>query len=89
MRIVLVVAALAAVLGGCQNQPGRGETFMNKEEVAAKDDAICRGYGAQPGTDIYIQCRMQTAKRRDDFMSDRIGICQSNVVGGTLMTNCY
>jgi hypothetical protein len=29
--------------------------LMSKEQLTAKDDAICRGYGAQPGSDAYIQ----------------------------------
>jgi hypothetical protein len=31
----------------------------------ALDDQTCRGYGAKPGTDIYIQCRMQRQQSRD------------------------
>jgi hypothetical protein len=42
-----------------------GELFMSKEQIAAKDDAICRGYGAKPGTDVYIQCRVAQDQRRD------------------------
>ncbi|WP_291849235.1 hypothetical protein [Bradyrhizobium sp.] len=37
-----------------------------KAEFARKDDEVCKGYGAKPGTDIYIQCRMHQAKARDD-----------------------
>ncbi|MCJ2107844.1 hypothetical protein MKK70_21185 [Methylobacterium sp. E-041] len=38
---------------------------MAPAEVAAKDDAICRGYGAVPGTPVYIQCRTTQDQRRD------------------------
>ena len=38
---------------------------MSKEHLATKDDAICRGYGAQPGSDAYIQCRVSQDQRRD------------------------
>jgi hypothetical protein len=37
----------------------------SKAELAAKDDETCRSYGAKPGTDIYIQCRMTQQQRRD------------------------
>lgn len=39
--------------------------FMSKEQLAAKDDAICQGYGAKPGSDVYIQCRVTQDQRRD------------------------
>jgi siroheme synthase len=38
---------------------------MTMEQKAAKDDGICRGYGAQPGTPAYIQCRATQDQRRD------------------------
>src|SRR5882757_10674034 len=44
--------------------PGLGEFNMTKEQKAAKDDGICRGYGAQPGTPAYIQCRATQDQRR-------------------------
>lgn len=66
---VLTIAALA--LGGCaNNQPGRGELFASRGEVEAKDDAICRGYGAKPGEPVYIQCRVSQDQRRDAFRRD-------------------
>jgi hypothetical protein len=42
------------------------EKAAKKAELAAKDDAICRSYGAKPGSDIYVQCRMAQQKGRDD-----------------------
>jgi hypothetical protein len=45
--------------------PGLGEKDMTKEQKTAKDDGICRGYGAQPGTPAYIQCRATQDQRRD------------------------
>ena len=65
----LLVFFLALPLAGCfeatSRPPGMGEVLMSKDEVAAKDDAICRGYGAKPGTDAYIQCRVTQDQRRD------------------------
>ena len=92
MRHALVVALGLLGLSACNTvQPGRGELFMSKAEVEAKDDSLCQSYGAKPGTDIYIQCRMQADTRRQAFraqvMSDTT--CTSNKVGGTVLTNCY
>jgi hypothetical protein len=66
------VLAMALSLSGCAggNQPGRGEVFLSKAEVEAKDDATCRGYGAKPGEPVYIQCRVAQDQRRDAFKHD-------------------
>jgi hypothetical protein len=63
---------LAIALAGCagNNQPGRGELFASKAEVDAKDDSICRQYGAKPGEPVYIQCRVAQDQRRDAFKRD-------------------
>lgn len=68
----IFAAALAAVaLAGCaSNQPGRGELFSSREEIATKDDATCRSYGAKPGEQAYIQCRVAQDQRRDAYLKD-------------------
>lgn len=67
MKRVVLLLSLSAALAACNsaNRPGRGELFLSDAEVTAKDDAICRGYGAQPGTPEYIQCRAIQDQRRD------------------------
>ncbi|MBR1120307.1 hypothetical protein JQ628_02180 [Bradyrhizobium lablabi] len=68
MTAGLLVSA-SAILGGCfqTNQPGQGELFLSADAVAAKDDEICRGYGAKPGTPEYINCRGQQDVRRTQW----------------------
>ena len=71
IRLLPLVLALA--LAGCLSDSEKanlretlvGEAFSSKEEIAAKDDAVCRGYGAQPGTSAYVQCRVVQDQRRD------------------------
>jgi len=67
-RTLLVTTPLSAAgaLGGCfqTNQPGAHEGFMSAEQIAAKDDKICQGYGARQGTPEYINCRGQQDQRR-------------------------
>ena len=36
------------------------------EEIAAADDAQCRSYGAKPGSDAYVNCRVAQQKIRSD-----------------------
>jgi hypothetical protein len=51
-------------------EPGRGELFASKAEIDAKDDSICRQYGAKAGEPVYIQCRVAQDQRRDAFRRD-------------------
>ncbi len=62
MRI-LAVFALALLLGGCVTD----EESMAQAKVKndALDHQTCQSYGAKPGTNIYIQCRMQRQHTRD------------------------
>jgi len=68
MRAFALLFALTLV--GCADRPGRGELFLSKDEIAAKDDAICRQYGAKPGEQTYIQCRVAQDQRRDAYLKD-------------------
>lgn len=60
---LLALLLLAAPLVGCQTNQERMAEFKARND--ALDDQTCRGYGAKPGTDIYIQCRMQRQQSRD------------------------
>jgi hypothetical protein len=60
---LLALLLLAVPLVGCQTNQERMAEFKARND--ALDDQTCRGYGAKPGTDIYIQCRMQRQQSRD------------------------
>jgi hypothetical protein len=49
----VIVIMLAASLAGCAGQAAY------QARMAALDDGKCKGYGAQPGTPAYVQCRAQ------------------------------
>ena len=53
-RLLLVVAA-ALPLGAC---------FLSPEQIAADDDAACRGGGLKPGTPAYVKCREDRSNLR-------------------------
>ena len=53
-RLLLVVAA-ALPLGAC---------FLSPEQIAANDDAACRGAGLKPGSPAYVKCREDKSKLR-------------------------
>jgi hypothetical protein len=36
----------------------------NPQSLAQQDDATCRSYGAVPGSDAYVNCRMQRDNTR-------------------------
>lgn len=73
----LVVVALGLALAGCAGI---------KDHLAAKDDDTCKGYGAQPGTDVYVACRMKQQEIRAAIMNSG-GPTTCNRTGNTLM--CY
>lgn len=72
--------ALAILLTGCADNQWRGaedalhqcltatceqdQAKRRAEQLAANDDAVCRGYGAARGTRAYIQCRMNQDNQR-------------------------
>ena len=62
----LLCLLLTLPLAGCLGGRSEAEIAAKKAELAAKDDEVCKGYGAKPGTDIYVQCRMAQQKGRDD-----------------------
>lgn len=62
MRVILALV-LMLPLCGCLTQQDRMAEAKARNDTL--DDQTCQGYGARPGTDIYIQCRMQRQQTRD------------------------
>jgi hypothetical protein len=56
MRATMAAIGLLLVLTACATAPQ-----PTAEQV---DDAQCRSYGAQPGTQAYFQCRMAKDQQR-------------------------
>lgn len=50
MRLIGVIAVAGFALTGCG---------PSRQQVAADDDATCQSYGAAPGSQAYIECRMR------------------------------
>lgn len=72
----VLVASIAFSIAACNTAattPGRGELFASSEEIAAKDDTICRSYGAKPGSDAYVQCRTANAQQRQTQRARQLG----------------
>jgi hypothetical protein len=71
------------------------QVAARKAEFAAKDDQICRDYGAKPGTDVYVQCRIKQQESRD--AADRAAAAPPVVVNNNIssspevprLPNCY
>lgn len=53
-----VILATALLLSGCVTAEERAA------QMTALDDGKCQGYGAKPGTSIYVQCRAQLDSAR-------------------------
>ncbi len=52
-RLLIVLCGLA--LSGCISPE---QQAAMKAEIDARNDATCRGYGARPGSDAYVNCRL-------------------------------
>jgi hypothetical protein len=63
MRTALMLLSLLS-LAGCF-------ALASPQDLAQQDDAVCRSYGATPGTDAYINCRMQRDNTRQQGESLR------------------
>jgi hypothetical protein len=67
MRYLFIMAA-CAFLCGCEavkeRVQGSLDIFKTKAQLEAEDTAACQRLGAQPGTDIYVQCMIGRAQIR-------------------------
>jgi hypothetical protein len=57
MKAIAATVFLAA-LAGCANHES------DPAQVAIRDDAQCQSYGAKPGSDAYVQCRVALANQQ-------------------------
>ena len=55
-RTLLLLVTSAVLLGGCAAQ------------LAARDDSVCRSYGAVRGDPSYVSCRMQQEQLRQNVI---------------------
>lgn len=65
MRIA-AACILAMMLAGCADYEARQQAQAQAQAQAqqANDDAQCQSYGAAPGSQSYIQCRMNLDNQR-------------------------
>jgi len=62
------------VLALCLLQAGCAEYYAGQAAQASMaDDARCLSYGAKPGSDAYVQCRMNLDNQRDANRRAAIG----------------
>ena len=81
MRAKSLTAALTLLLTGCgtahpmdcmtgfiawNDCPAGSAGYERRAQAEGQDDAACRSYGLQPGTDSYAQCRIAFRVHRDD-----------------------
>jgi hypothetical protein len=63
------LAVIVSMVAGCGVIPGYQERFeaaraAQQARIDNADDGQCRRYGALPGTDAYVACRMNIANNR-------------------------
>ncbi|MNC35336.1 hypothetical protein D3C75_838180 [compost metagenome] len=71
-------------LPGTNGYANRQERLNNlavaKELQAAKDDAQCQSYGATPGSDAYVNCRVQLDRTATDLQAQAEKERRQNIV---------
>jgi hypothetical protein len=66
LGLVLAIPVTGCVTDGLPfGFPTQAQLEAKKVELAAKDDEVCKSYGATPGSDVYIQCRIAQVRHRD------------------------
>jgi len=79
MRFVVPALLSVLMLSGC----------VSSEQLAAQDDNKCQSYGAAPGSQDYVQCRMWAeTERRKKTEFDRAMVAQSNAAPNGPMAFC-
>jgi hypothetical protein len=71
-------------LPGTNGYANRQENLNNlaaaKELQAGRDDAQCQSYGATPGSDAYVNCRVQLDKTATDLQAQAEKERRQNIV---------
>ena len=57
MKHLIALTAVVILIAGCASQEQKAA------QQAAAEDAQCQSYGARPGTDAYIQCRLSLSQQ--------------------------
>jgi hypothetical protein len=71
MKRMLVLASLLSLTGCITDNP---------QALAQQDDAMCRSYGATPGSDAYVNSRMQ----RDNVRQQNEGLRRAAIIASPM-----
>jgi hypothetical protein len=81
MRTLAPIALCALLLTGC----------VSVEERRAQDDSQCQSYGAEPGSEAYVQCRMWAEtehRKREEFNQSLLALSNANTSSNTMTAFC-
>jgi hypothetical protein len=99
-----VVMLLALALAGCTSPQERARrAAIMQAELDQADNQKCTSWGAKPGTDAYIKCRLELTTSRQHAVATVAAAqtqaraienatpshCTSTAIGGTVSTNCF
>ena len=74
--------AVTVVVAGCAEYEAhrQQEQIAQAQAQATNDDAQCRSYGTQPGSQMYVQCRMNLDNQRAQLRN----AIATQIVGGMI-----
>lgn len=58
MKVIAATVLLTALAGCASHDP-------DPAQIAVNQDAQCQSYGAKPGSDAYVQCRVNLANQQN------------------------
>jgi len=64
---------------------------VSVEERSAMDDSQCQSYGAEPGSEAYVQCRMWAEteyRKREEFNRSLLASSNANASTNTMTAFC-
>jgi hypothetical protein len=66
-----VDCSMGAGHNGCTSGTKEYEQMVQQQDAAEIDDAMCRSYGAEPGSPAYAECRRKKTGDRQMFQAPR------------------
>jgi hypothetical protein len=82
LKRIFLLSLAATTVSGCGEYLAR-QSYQYARQAEVNDDAKCRSYGAEPGSQAYMQCRMNLDNNRAAIAQAAVGAYFANGgVGG-------
>ena len=80
MRIIAACILALTLAGGASEQERQAQAEAQAAGINANDDGKCQSFGAAPGSQAYIQCRMNLDNQRAQMRQMIAGALVNNML---------